>query len=276
MKITAIKKWLVDAYRTNLAFVKIETDEGLHGYGEASIGLHENAVMGIIDDLNESLVGRNPLDIESLCHDLYRDSYWRSGPVLTSALAGLEMACWDIKGKNARPARVATAGRAVPRPRAAVMPTPGSCPPRRPKSSPPRAREAVARGWKALKWDPFGSLYRDITRRRTAGIDPLRGGRTRGGGPIDRPDDRRPRAIQRRKLVADCRGPSAAGRPLVRGADVPRTVRRDERSAASRAGAPGSRRTDFTTATRPASFSNVAASTSSSPTSAGWAFVRFV
>jgi len=162
MKITAIKKWLVDAYRTNLAFVKIETDEGLHGYGEASIGLHENAVMGIIDDLNESLLGRNPLDIESLCHDLYRDSYWRSGPVLTSALAGLEMACWDIKGKMlGQPVWQLLGGQC--RDRVRCYANAWFVPAKTPEEFAAKAREAVSRGWKALKWDPFGSLYRDIT-----------------------------------------------------------------------------------------------------------------
>lgn len=162
MKITTIKKWLCDAYRTNLAFVKIETDEGLHGYGEASIGLHENAIMGMIEDLAPSLVGRNPLDIESLCHDLYRDSYWRIGPVLTSALAGLEMACWDIKGKMlGQPVWQLLGGQC--RDRVRCYANAWFVPAKTPAEFAAKAKEAVARGWKALKWDPFGSLYRDIT-----------------------------------------------------------------------------------------------------------------
>lgn len=162
MKITAIKKWLCDAYRTNLAFVKIETDEGLHGYGEATIGLHENAVMGMIDDLTPSLLGRSPLDIESIGHDLYRDSYWRSGPVLTSALAGLEMACWDIKGKwLGQPVWQLLGGQC--RDRVRCYANAWFVPAKTPEEFADKAREAVARGWKALKWDPFGKLYRDIT-----------------------------------------------------------------------------------------------------------------
>ncbi len=162
MKITGIKKWLVDAYRTNFAFIKIETDEGVHGYGECSIGLHENAIMGMIEDLTPSLLGRDPRDIDALTHDLYRDSFWRMGPVLTSALAGIEMACWDIKGKwLGQPVWQLLGGQC--RDRVRCYANAWFVPAKTPEEFAAKAREAVALGWKALKWDPFGSMYRDIT-----------------------------------------------------------------------------------------------------------------
>jgi galactonate dehydratase len=161
MKITAIKTWLCDVYRANLAFVKIETDAGVHGFGEATIEFHDRAVIGCLEDLTPELLGRDPRDIEALWHDAYRDAYWRGGPVLTSALAGLEMACWDIKGKVLeQPVWQLLGGQC--RDRVRCYANAWFVPAKTPAEFATKAREAVARGWKALKWDPFGSAYRDI------------------------------------------------------------------------------------------------------------------
>jgi galactonate dehydratase len=161
MKITGIKSWLFDAYRTNLAFVKVETDGGVHGYGEVSIGQFENAIIGMVKDLEPKIVGRDPQDVESIWHDANRDSYWRGGPVLGTALAGIEMACWDIKGKILeQPVWQLLGGKHRDRVRCYAnawfvgAKTPGEFG--------AKAKSAKALGWKALKWDPFGSLYRDI------------------------------------------------------------------------------------------------------------------
>ncbi len=163
MKITAVKTWLCDAYRANLAFVKIETDAGVHGCGEATIEFHDRAVIGCLEDLTPELLGRDPMDIEALWHDAYRDAYWRGGPVLTSALAGLEMACWDIKGKVLQqPVWQLLGGRC--RDRVRCYANAWFVPAKTPAEFAAKAKEAVARGWKALKWDPFGSAYRDILR----------------------------------------------------------------------------------------------------------------
>jgi len=163
VKITAIKTWLCDVYRANLAFVKIETDAGVYGYGEATIEFHDRAVMGCIEDLTPELLGRDPLDIEALWHDAYRDAYWRGGPVLTSALAGLEMACWDIKGKVLQqPVWQLLGGKC--RDRVRCYANAWFVPAKTPAEFATKAVEAVAHGWKALKWDPFGSSYRDISR----------------------------------------------------------------------------------------------------------------
>ena len=96
MKITAVKTFLCNCFRTNWVFVKIETDSGIHGWGEATLEYKEKALVGAVEHIREYLVGKNPLDIEKHFHDIYRDAYWRGGPVLMSALAGVEMALWDI------------------------------------------------------------------------------------------------------------------------------------------------------------------------------------
>ena len=99
MKITEIKTFLCHAYRTNWVFVKVMTDDGIYGVGEATLEYKEHAVIAAIHELDRVLIGKDPHNIEAIWHDCYRDAYWRGGPVLMSALASLEMALWDIKGK---------------------------------------------------------------------------------------------------------------------------------------------------------------------------------
>lgn len=167
MKITGIKSWLCDAYRTNLAFVKVETDEGICGYGESSIGQFEYAIMGMFNDLKPKLTGRDPLNIEGIWHDLNRDSFWRGGPVLSSALSGIDMALWDIKGKLLNvPVWQLLGGKY--RDKVPCYANAWFVGAKTPEEFAEKAKTAVASGWKALKWDPFGSLYRDIS---TAELD---------------------------------------------------------------------------------------------------------
>ena len=99
MKVTAIRTFLCHAFRTNFVFVKVETDAGIHGWGEATLEYKEHTVEAAIHDLEHYLIGKDPHNIEAFRHDCYRDAYWRGGPVLMSALAGVEMCLWDIKGK---------------------------------------------------------------------------------------------------------------------------------------------------------------------------------
>ena len=99
MKITKLKTYICNCFRTNWVFVKVETDSGIHGWGEATLEYREPTVAAAIHDLEGWLIGRDPHNIEAFRHDCYRDAYWRGGPVLMSALAGVEIALWDIKGK---------------------------------------------------------------------------------------------------------------------------------------------------------------------------------
>ena len=71
MKISNVKIYTLDAYRTNWAFVKVETDEGLNGWGEASLGTNEMSLEGMINDLKRLVVGRNALEIEKLLFEVY-------------------------------------------------------------------------------------------------------------------------------------------------------------------------------------------------------------
>lgn len=158
MKITDIKTFVCDAFRTNWTFIKVETDEGLHGWGEASLGTQEMALSGCVEDLKRLIVGRNPMEIERMCFEVYRDIYWKGGPVLTSAVSGIEMAMWDITGKyyNA-PVHALLGGKM--RDHVKMYANAWFTGAREPAEFAEKAKETVALGVKALKWDPFGKAH---------------------------------------------------------------------------------------------------------------------
>jgi len=162
MKITDIKTFVCDAFRTNWTFIKVETDEGLHGWGEASLGTQETALSGCVEDLKRLIVGRNPLEIERMCFEVYRDIYWKGGPVLTSAVSGIEMACWDITGKTFNAPVYALLGGKM-RDRVKMYANAWFTGAREPAEFAAKAREAVSLGVKALKWDPFGKAHMTLS-----------------------------------------------------------------------------------------------------------------
>jgi galactonate dehydratase len=99
MKITSIEVYLTLVGRRNVPFVRVLTDEGIHGIGEAySVG-PDRATVKTIEYLTEWLLGRDPQDIEGLWHLMYDASRFPGGSVLNAAISGIEHALWDIKGK---------------------------------------------------------------------------------------------------------------------------------------------------------------------------------
>lgn len=100
MKITAIHPLVVNARMRNWIFVKVETDAGLVGWGEASLEWKTRAVAGAISDLEPFVRGQDPRRIEHLGQIMYRQPFFRGGIVTMSAISGIEQACWDILGKS--------------------------------------------------------------------------------------------------------------------------------------------------------------------------------
>ncbi|HWV64301.1 galactonate dehydratase [Chitinophaga sp.] len=80
-------------------FLKIETDEGIIGWGEPVIEGKAATVKTAVDELMEYLVGKDPMHIEDHWNVMYRAGFYRGGPILMSAIAGIDQALWDIKGK---------------------------------------------------------------------------------------------------------------------------------------------------------------------------------
>jgi mannonate dehydratase len=101
MKITEVKVILTCPGR-NFVFVKIMTDQpGLYGIGEGTLAGSESIVAEALRHISHLLIGRDPQQIEDLWHLVYRQGYWRSGPIFMAALAAIDIALWDIKGKQA-------------------------------------------------------------------------------------------------------------------------------------------------------------------------------
>jgi len=80
-------------------FLKIETDEGIVGWGEPVIEGKAATVKAAVDEMMEYLIGKDPMNIEDHWNVLYRAGFYRGGPILMSAIAGIDQALWDIKGK---------------------------------------------------------------------------------------------------------------------------------------------------------------------------------
>lgn len=96
MKITKINTYLV---RPRWCFVEVETDEGLTGWGEAVIEGKASTVKACVEEMAEYLTGQDPRRIEDIWTLLYRAAFYRGGPILMSAISGIDQALWDIKGK---------------------------------------------------------------------------------------------------------------------------------------------------------------------------------
>mgnify|MGYP001122760658 CR=1 FL=1 len=162
MKITEIRTFVMDAFRTNWTFIKVETDAGLYGWGEASLGTQEAALSGCVSDLKRLIIGRDPREIEKMYFEVYRDIYWKGGPVLMSAISGIEMAMWDITGKYFNAPVYALMGGKM-RDSVRMYANAWFVGANTPEEFAAYARKAVALGVTALKWDPFGKAYMTLT-----------------------------------------------------------------------------------------------------------------
>ncbi len=162
MKITDLTTYVVHCYRTNWVFVKLDTDTGISGVGEATLEMKELAVEAAVVELKEYLVGKDPREIERHFHTIYRDSYWRTGPVLMSALSAVEMAMWDISAKELGvPAYRLLGGKCNDRVKAYANAWFAGA--KTPEAFAHQAKAAAARGFQALKWDPFGKAYMNLS-----------------------------------------------------------------------------------------------------------------
>jgi galactonate dehydratase len=96
MKITRLTTYRV---APRWMFLKIETDEGISGWGEPVVEGRARTVEAAVQELGETLIGKDPMRINDLWQTMYRSHFYRGGPILMSAIAGIDQALWDIKGK---------------------------------------------------------------------------------------------------------------------------------------------------------------------------------
>ena len=99
MKITGAKHYLTTDGGRNAVFLKLETDAGLTGYGEATINFLPQACFGMLKDLTPELIGEDPERVEYLWQACFRRRFYRGGPATGAAISAIDMALWDIKGK---------------------------------------------------------------------------------------------------------------------------------------------------------------------------------
>jgi galactonate dehydratase len=102
MKISRIETRVCHARMRNWIFVKVVTDQpGLFGWGEATLEWHTRGVVGAIEDLSQLLIGEDPRRIEHLWQTMYRQHFWHGNDVVRgTAMAGIDLALWDILGKS--------------------------------------------------------------------------------------------------------------------------------------------------------------------------------
>jgi galactonate dehydratase len=99
MKITELRTYTTWGEPRNWVFVKIVTDRGIHGWGEATLEGREATVRAAVEEIGQTLIGKDPLAVEHHWQAIYRHGFWRGGVVFNSALAALDQALWDIRGK---------------------------------------------------------------------------------------------------------------------------------------------------------------------------------
>src|SRR5215210_5900924 len=103
MKISQVETLPVsvgEGYDYAVILVLVRTDEGLTGIGEASLAGQGRGVLGILDHFAELLVGQDPGRIEHWWSEFVRGTFWSAGQVIMSAVAGIDIALWDLKGKR--------------------------------------------------------------------------------------------------------------------------------------------------------------------------------
>ena len=164
MKITAIRPFPVWVGIRNQLVVKVETDEGIHGWGESGLSGREKAVVGAIEHYRDFLVGRDPMAIGALWQEMYRSQYFEGGRVLTAAISAIDIALHDIKGKALGvPVYQLLGGKQRDRvPTFAT--TRGPCGP----EMIDQARELIAMGWDAIRLFPADHDSRGVYEPRAS------------------------------------------------------------------------------------------------------------
>ncbi|MGC1295488.1 MAG: hypothetical protein WA869_10630, partial [Alloacidobacterium sp.] len=159
MKIKRLETFLANAGLRNYLFVRLVTDTGLTGIGEASLEWQERAVEVLLNEwVAARVVGRDPFDIEEVVGGMVRDQY-QGGATIMTAISGAEIAMWDLIGKACgQPVYRLIGGRAHETVHAYANGWYGSC--RMPAEFVARAAAVAARGYHALKFDPFTTAWK--------------------------------------------------------------------------------------------------------------------
>jgi galactonate dehydratase len=162
MKITHLETFMANAGLRNYLFVRLRTDSGLTGVGEASLEWQEKTVQTLMHEwVEQRVLGHDPFDIEAIVGGLVRDQY-QGGSTVMTAISGVEIALWDIVGKACgQPVYNLLGGRYHRWIPAYANGWYGGA--STPTEFAERAREVAARGYGGLKFDPFGTAWKDLS-----------------------------------------------------------------------------------------------------------------
>src|SRR5919106_6610552 len=178
MRIAEVRPLVLGTPWRHLAFVIVRTDEGLEGVGEVRMLNQTDALLGYLSDITPTVVlGSDPFEIEALVRRIAHAEYTRAGPISMSALAVIEMACWDIVGKALGEPVYRLMGGAV-RDRIKAYANGWYTVERTPEEFHAAARRVAARGYLALKLDPLGTASGELEpaelRRAVALVEAVR------------------------------------------------------------------------------------------------------
>jgi galactonate dehydratase len=162
MRIAQFETFLVNAGLRNYLFLRLRTDTGLTGVGEATLEWQEKTVQTLCHEwVERRVLGRDPFDIEAIIGGMIRDQY-QGGATVMTAISGVEIALWDIIGKACNQPIYRLLGgscrKTIP---AYANGWYGGA--RTPQEYAERAREVVGRGYRALKFDPFETAWKELT-----------------------------------------------------------------------------------------------------------------
>jgi galactonate dehydratase len=166
MKIVRFETFLTNAGLRNYLFIRLTTDTGLSGVGEATLEWQEKTVQTLCHEWVEGRVlGRDPFNIEAIIGGMIRDQY-QGGATVMTAISGVEIALWDIMGKACgQPVYRLLGGQAHHRLPAYANGWYGGA--QTPPEYAERARDVCQRGYRALKFDPFGVAWKELSTDET-------------------------------------------------------------------------------------------------------------
>lgn len=164
MKIIDVKSHVLGTVWRNLTIVRVMTDEGLEGIGEARMVNQTDALSSYLAEaVPRHVLGYDPANIEALVQRMYRNDYERAGAITMSGIAAIEMACWDIVGKALGKPIYQLLGGAV-RERIKAYANGWYTVERTPQEFHRAAQCVMERGYRALKFDPFGAGFYELDR----------------------------------------------------------------------------------------------------------------
>ena len=165
LSITGVETYVVACPTRPWVFVRVETDAGVHGIGEAMAHRKPRTVVAAIEEMSDRyLIGEDPFKTEELFHRMYRDEWFSKNVVNTTVISAVDTACWDIKGRHLDVPVYELLGGSVNGDRLAAYANgwfkdaDGT-----PEGFARAAEQVVEDGYDAMKFDPFGSAWERIS-----------------------------------------------------------------------------------------------------------------